>query len=345
MASLAHAVPASAAVGLTMDDCAPWLRPRVQAAFSAALRSLRGAEPAEQGGLTAHRVRIQGLASDLNGLSGWAVRFFADKGRYQTVVDNDAGESVLLRPANLEVAADTEGDSQAQTLCRVFNTLVGAQGALRDRAGQWLDATQAQLVERSRNNSRDFLEKVCVMDDDDRHPGRAAMLGLPTSEQLLDDLAQCEMLVQFYAQFGMTERIVCWWANRTHARAQLAEWYEAEGDFAAAEPLYATIVEQSRAGSPHEAAARRQQSRASPEVERCAYLNNYALCLKRQRKYADAVVLYREAVAIPGAPHKPNPNPHLSPNPNQDPTPTPTPKPNPAPNPNPNANPKPNPNP
>ena len=136
--SLAHAAPATAAVGLTMHDCAPWLRPRVHAAFSAALRSLRGAEPAEQGGLTAHRVRIQGLASraDLNGLSGWAVRFFADKGRYQTVVDNDAGESVLLRPANLEVAADTEGDSQAQTLCRVFNTLVGAQGALRDRAGQ-----------------------------------------------------------------------------------------------------------------------------------------------------------------------------------------------------------------
>ena len=140
--SLAHAAPATAAVGLTMDDCAPWLRPRVHAAFSAALRSLRGGENgperAEQGGLTAHRVRIQGLASraDQNGLSGWAVRFFADKGRYQTVVDNDAGESVLLRPANLEVAADTEGDSQAQTLCRVFNTLVGAQGALRDRAGQ-----------------------------------------------------------------------------------------------------------------------------------------------------------------------------------------------------------------
>ena len=308
-----------------MHDCAPRLRPRVHAAFSAALRSLRGGEngpePAEQGGLIAHRVHIQGLASraDLNGLSGWAIRFFADKGRYQTVVDNYAGESVLLRPANLEVAADTEDDSQALTLSRVFNTLVGAQGALRDRAGLWLDATQAPLVERSRNNTRDFLEKLCSMDDDDRHPGRTAMLGLPTSEQLLDDLAQCEMLVQFYAQVGFTERIVCWWANRTHARAQLAEWYEAEGDFAAAEPLYAIIVEQSRTGSPHEAAARREQSSASPEVERCAYLNNLALCLKRQRKYADAVVLYREAVAMPGAP----PNPQAEPKPEPEPEPGP----------------------
>ena len=34
---------------------------------------------------------------------------------------------------------------------------------------------------------------------------------------------------------------------------QVAEWYEAEGDYAAAEPLYAIVVEQARAGSPFEA--------------------------------------------------------------------------------------------
>ena len=55
----------------------------------------------------------------------------------------------------------------------------------------------------------------------------------------------------------------------------------------------ALIVGQARAGSPHDVYATRDW---------VARLNNYALCLKRQKKYADAVVLYRECVAMPGAP-------------------------------------------
>ena len=232
-----------AEVGLAMDDCAPWLRPRVDAAFNAALLVLRCHEvSADQGGLVARRVQIRGLAAreDLNGLNGWVVRFFEDKGRYQTVVDNDTSESVLLRPANLEVAADSEGDSQARTLSRVFETLaVGAHDhAMRDRAGNWLDTTQVGVCDRSRKNSCAFRDmQIAGLDNADRHPGRAALAGLPTSEQLLDDLAQNEMFVQFFAHVNIAERIGCWWGNRTHARMQLAEWYEAEGDYAAAEPL------------------------------------------------------------------------------------------------------------
>ena len=57
-------------VGLTMDDCPHWLKPRVEAAFARALGSLRPAEiPAEEGGLVAQRVRIHSLTgrADLNG--------------------------------------------------------------------------------------------------------------------------------------------------------------------------------------------------------------------------------------------------------------------------------------
>ena len=39
-----------------------------------------------------------------------------------------------------------------------------------------------------------------------------------------------------------------------------------------------------------------------PPRERCMYINNYALCLKRQKHYARAIQLYREAVKMPGCP-------------------------------------------
>ena len=63
----------------------------------------------------------------------------------------------------------------------------------------------------------------------------------------------------------------------------------------------AIIVEQSRACSPHEAASL-ERGGHNLNVERCNYVNNLALCLKRQKKYADALVLYRQCVAMPDAP-------------------------------------------
>ena len=63
----------------------------------------------------------------------------------------------------------------------------------------------------------------------------------------------------------------------------------------------AIIVEQSRACSPHEAASL-ERGGHNLNVERCNYVNNLALCLKRQKKYADALVLYRQCVAMPEAP-------------------------------------------
>ena len=314
-----------------MDDCPHWLKPRVEAAFARALGSLRPAEiPAEEGGLVAQRVRIHSLTgrADLNGHHGWVVRFSEEKGRYQTKVESDAGESVLLRPANLEVAADSEDDSPALTLLDVFKTVSGARRNLfHQRALDWIDRWQMVLCDRSRQNSAAF-RVTHSMQNDDRHPGRAALLGLPTSDRLLDDLAENECIVQFFAVWGIAERIACWWGNRSHARNQLAEWYEAEGDFAAAEPLYALVYEQSRAGSPHEAASFADRGHSpircvqptlratdchrmpryatrffpDPPRERCMYINNYALCLKRQKHYARAIQLYREAVKMPGCP-------------------------------------------
>ena len=280
-----------------MDDCPQWLRPHVDAAFAKAMGSLRldGVAPGE-GGLVAWRVRIHGLSGrpDLNGLFGWAARFFPDKGRYQIMVENDADEKVLLRPANLEVAEDVASESQAQTLCCVFRTLVSMSRdpKLFERATGWLNQTQKGVSDRSRKNSLAF-RITHSMDNQDRHPGRAAMLGLPSSEELLEDLALNELFLQFFAEMEMDElagQVACWWGNRTHARMQLAEWFEAEGDFAAAEPLYAIVVEQSRARSPHEAASFADRGH-DPNLERCNYLNNYALCLKRQKKYAPALEL------------------------------------------------------
>ena len=299
----------STMVGLTMADCPQWLRPRVDAAFVRALASLRldGVAP-DQGGLVALRVHIHGLAGrpDLNGLYGWTSRFFEDTGRYQIMVENDDDEKVLLRPANLEVAEDRPSASQAQTLGNVFKTLAGdaRDPTLYHRFKYWVDQTQKEVSDRSRTNSIAF-RVTHGMDNEDRHPGRAAMLGLPTSEQLLEDLALNEMLLQFFAEMNVHQSILAtcsrWWGNRTHARMQLAEWHETEGDYAAAAPLYALVVEQSRAHSPHEEASFHDRGH-HPDLERCNYLNHYALCLELQRKYAAALEVYRECIKMPGAP-------------------------------------------
>ena len=297
-------------VGLTMDDCPQWLRPRVEAAFARALGSLRldGVAP-DQGGLIARRVLLHGLTGrpDLNGLYGWTDRFFEEKGRYQITVENDDDEKVLLRSANLEVAEDHPSESKAQTLSKLFMTLVGGarDRVLSKRFTDWLDQTQKDVSDRNRTHSIAF-RVTHSMDNEDRHKGRAAKLGLPTSEELLKDLALNELLVQFFADMNVYKpilagQVACWWGNRTHARMQLAEWHETEGDYASAEPLYAIVVEQSRALSPHEAASFEDRGH-DPNLERCNYLNNYALCLKRQKKYAPALELYRECLKIPGAP-------------------------------------------
>ena len=187
-------------VGMTMADCPSWLQPRVKAAAEAALRSLRPAEVSvEDGGLLAHHVRIHGLTGrpDLNGQTGWVSRHFEDKGRYQTEVFNDDRELVLLRPANLEVILDLEDGSEVQTLVTVHMTLL--QTARRSLAAEWLDAIQMGVCTRQRRNGT-LLRVTHDMNNEDRHPGRCAQLGLPPVEELLDDLAQNEMLLQLFVE-------------------------------------------------------------------------------------------------------------------------------------------------
>jgi len=108
------------------------------------------------------------------------------------------------------------------------------------------------------------------------------------------------MLCLVYAELGVPveEHRLSWWHNRTHARMQLCEWLECEGAFAEAEPLYNLITSSARTAS-HALAL--MQAGMDPVMQRATYLNNHALCLKRQGRFAQALPLYREAAQFSSA--------------------------------------------